>query len=233
MESWIHEALSTDRIGPALLSAAFLLGTFGALGSCCTLPVIGAVTGWSGSRGEGSGRRQLLLAGSFFLVGTFLALVALGAVTAFVGQVAGAALGRYWRLAAGFAAVLFGLASLRLVPFRMPTIPLDERAAGNGAIGAMLFGITIGGASTACAVGCNPLLAAILGSSAMKGAPLFGAVVLAFFALGYSLPLAAALVGLGFGLGRLAGATRRVARFVNAGAGLLLIGVGFYMLATS
>ncbi len=61
---------------------------------------------------------------------------------------------------------------------------------------------------------------------------MLSAIVFAVFALGYSLPLAAGLIGVGLGLRRLGTRARNAARFVRAGAGALLVGVGFYLLVT-
>jgi cytochrome c biogenesis protein CcdA len=56
---------------------------------------------------------------------------------------------------------------------------------------------------------------------------------MAAFSLGYSLPLAGAVVALGFGFGKLGSMTRKFAPIINVIAGTLLIGVGFYLLATA
>ncbi len=102
---------------------------------------------------------------------------------------------------------------------------------GGGAAGAVVYGLAVGGATTACSVCCNPLLPAAVGAAALKGAPVLGAAMLGVFALGYSLPLAAGMVGIGFGLGRLGVVAQRIMPVVHVGFGLLLIGVGFYLLA--
>lgn len=231
MQQWIHQSLSADLNGFAVLPAAFLLGLFGALSSCCTLPVIGAVAGYAGTIGGRSGRRQLLLVGLSLMVGTAISLAVAGAVAGFLGQVAGLALGRYWRFVGGLVMVLFGLSTLQLLNVRVPKIEIGKRALSGGVAGAAVYGLAVGGATTACSVSCNPVLPVALGAVALKGTPLLGAALLAVFALGYSLPLAAGLVGLSFGLGRLGVVAKRIMPVVQAGFGLLLIGVGFYLLA--
>lgn len=243
------------------MPAAFLLGLLGAVSSCCSLPVVGAVAGYAGTIGGRSDRRRLLLVGVSLMIGTALSLAVVGAVTGFVGQVAGATLGRYWRLVGGLVMVLFGLSALRLLNVRVPKIGIGKRVLGGGVApargtdatggaapcggtsphgctastggtaGAVVYGLAVGGATTACSVCCNPVLPAAMGAVALKGAPVLGAVMLGVFALGYSLPLAAGMVGLGFGLGRLGAVARRIMPAVNVGFGLLLIGVGFYLLA--
>jgi len=236
VEHWIQQALSAGGTGPAVFPAAFMLGILGALGSCCTLPVIGAVAGYAGcaqSLVERTSRRELLLVGLFFMIGTVLSLAALGAVSGFVGGLAGASLARYWRAAGGILLVLFGLAGLRLIPFEIPKVNLADRVLGRGVAGAMVYGLAVGGGTTTCSIGCNPLLLMAVGGAAAGGEPLMGAALLSLFALGYSLPLAAGLIGIGFGLGRLGSAARRVMPAVRTGFGVVLIAVGFYLLATA
>lgn len=63
-------------------------------GSCCTLPVIGAVAGYAGAAAGSPGRRRLFLVGGSLMAGTAISLAVVGAVTGFLGQMAGATLGR-------------------------------------------------------------------------------------------------------------------------------------------
>jgi len=230
MHEWIQHALSADRLGLAVLPAAFLLGALGAVSSCCTAPVIGAVAGYAGSLGERPARRELSLVGLFFVIGAMIALALLGAVTSFVGGVAGASLGRYWRFAAGLVIVFFGLSSLRLLPFRIPKIESPALTPGRGVAGAVTFGLAVGGATTACTMSCNPLLPAAVGAAMLQGAPLLGALTLAAFALGYSLPLGAGLIGIGLGLGQLR-LVARAAAAVRMLVGAVLVAVGFYLVS--
>ena len=53
------------------------------------------------------------------------------------------------------------------------------------------------------------------------------------FSVGYSLPMAGVLVGLGFGFARLKSAVQRIGPAINKAAGALLIAVGFYLLVTA
>lgn len=230
MEQWIRQTLGAEALGLSVLPAALLLGVLGALSSCCTLPVIAAVAGYSGSLAERRTRRELVLIGLFFMLGTIVSMAALGAVSGFVGHVAGAALGRSWRLAAGLVMVLFGLASLDLVPFRIPKVDLGGRGSARGPASAMVCGLAVGGATTACSVGCNPLISIALSATVLQGATMLGAAILAVFAFGYSLPLSAGLIGLGFGVGGLSRITQRAAPIMRVCAGVLLIGVGFFLL---
>jgi cytochrome c biogenesis protein CcdA len=232
VENWIQQVLSSGQWSLAVLPAVFLMGALGSVSSCCTLPVVGAVAGYAVSLGPQNRRREIITVGVFFMIGTILSLAILGALTGFVSQMASTSLGRYWKLAAGLLMVLFGLNSLGLAPLRLPQFNLGKRAVNRGITGAILYGLAVGGASTACSVGCNPLLGVVVGAAVLQGAALTGSLIFAVFALGFSLPLAAGLVGIGMGIGRLGAATQKALPVLRIAAGILLIGVGFYLLAT-
>jgi cytochrome c biogenesis protein CcdA len=97
--------------------------------------------------------------------------------------------------------------------------------------GALAYGIAMGGATTACSFGCNPLLPIALGVAVLKGATVLGAAMLTIFAVGYSVPLTVGLVGVGYGVGRLGRITEHVLPSVRIAGGILMIVVGFYLLA--
>lgn len=232
MDDWIRQALSVPHLGLAAVPAVFVLGLLASTTSCCSLPVLGAVAGYAGTLDAGSDRRRLVVVGVFFMIGTILSLAALGAVSGFIGNVAGAALGRYGQLAAGLLLVLFGLAGLGLAPFRVPKFAAGTGALHRGAAGAAVYGLAVGAAATGCSVGCSPVLAMVLAATVVKGATAVGAGIFAVFALGYSLPLAAGLVGIGLGMSRLRATGQRLLPIVHAVAGALMVGTGFYLLAT-
>lgn len=166
------------------------------------------------------------------MVGTVVALAVLGAAVAALGSVAGAALGKYWRLGGGITAIVFGLAALHLLPFKLPKLTPSTKAKPRTFAGAMLYGLAMGGASTACSVSCNPLLAGVFGVVTLQANPAWGAAILAAFAVGYSITLAAGLVGVGLGLGKLRTAVKKIGPYLAPATGVMLIAVGFYMLAT-
>ncbi len=229
MQEWINHILGSPQLTLAALPAAFLLGFLGAVSSCCNFAAVGAIAGYSATCDNG-GRRATLLAGLFFMFGTIIALAVLGAVAGFVSQVAGSALGRYWKIFAGVIAIFFGLAALNLVPFKLPGLSSRRKTQPKGLLGAAVFGLVVGGFATACTACYSPLLAGPLGMTVLQGQTLWGAAILGAFALGFSLPLAGILLGLSLGKSAIkakkAGAVARIA------GGVLLIGVGFYLLAT-
>lgn len=232
MQEWITRTLETPTFSSASLLAAFLLGLLGAMTPCCSGVTIGAIAGYSGSVGEKGNRRDILLGGLSFMLGTILALVALGAIAGLVSQTAGATLGKYWKIFAGFFTVLAGLACLRLLPFdlsRWGSVVGTPRGRG---VGALAWGLAIGGGAVACTACCNPALFVVLGMTALQGRAVLGIVIMAAFAVGYSLPLAAAVVGLSLGFSKATAAMRRLEPAVRATSGVALIAVGFYLLAT-
>ena len=229
---WVTDTLQGASMSPIALPLAFLLGLVSALASaCCTLPAMGMLVAYSGTR-QDTNRRSSILSAVWFLVGTVLALVILGFVAGLVGQTAQAFLGRYWKLFAGVVAVLFGLATLKLLPFKMPSFAHKEGAASgsSGKMGAALGGLFLGGGVAACSLPCNPGIFIVIGASVLMGKLLWGMVLMTAFAIGFSLPLAAILFGVSAGKASLnmqkADATIRVV------AGVLLVGAGLYLLYT-
>src|ERR1035437_6140365 len=101
MLKWFTETLQAASMGPTALPLAFLLGLVSAVASaCCTLPAMGMLVAYSGTR-QDVNRRTALASAIAFMIGTTLALIILGFVAGFVGQAAQALLGRYWKGFAG------------------------------------------------------------------------------------------------------------------------------------
>ncbi|MCX6349455.1 MAG: hypothetical protein NTV79_08160, partial [Candidatus Aureabacteria bacterium] len=146
---------------------AFLLGLVSAVASaCCTLPAMGMLVAYSGTR-QDADRRSALTSAVWFLIGTTLALIILGFVVGSVGQTAQAFLGRYWKLFAGTVAVLIGLATLKLISFKLPSRARKDgaSAAAGGKMGAALGGLFLGGGVAACSLPCNPGIFIVIGAS--------------------------------------------------------------------
>lgn len=228
---WVEETLNSPELGLVALPAMFVLGFLGLVTNCCTPAVLGAVAGFSGG-GEQRNPRAVAVVSISFMAGTLLALALLGAVAGLVGQIAGQVLGRFFQILAGFVVIFFGLALLDKLPFRIPQPRIENRAVPAGGLGAAVFGFTVGGASVACMLACNPLVAVPLGVATIHGKTLFGAGLLAAFALGYSLALTLLLAGLKATLQRVKGVSQRVAAVVKVTAGVVLIAAGFYLLGT-
>jgi cytochrome c-type biogenesis protein len=231
MQEWITRALETPGIGITALAALLVLGVVSAAAStCCSLPVIGAITGYVGASG-GNRRRDITIAALSFGIGSILALAVIGAAMGYAGHLVGASFSRYSRLVVGFVLIVFGLLSLGLSPVRLPAFRPSGRANARGALGAVILGSALGGSSATCAVSCcSPALLAILGVAALQGQVAKGALLMAVFGLGFSIPLVAVL--LGASVGRWAMGATRIMPVVKILAGALMLGVGFYFLVT-
>ena len=232
MVEWLTEVLNSSSSSPAMFPAAFLLGLAASATSCCNLPILAAIAGYSGTFGGSSDRQGLLLGAAFFMIGTVGAFAALGAVSGFVGSVAGASLGFYWKLFAGFIMVIFGLIGLDLLPFDSSRLGFTGNFWKRRSSGATLYGLAIGGGAAGCSLCCNPVLPVVLAVTTVQGNMFWGAAILTAFALGYGLPMAGGLVGLGLGMGKLTSVLQRGAPVIRTVAGGLLIVMGFYLLAT-
>ena len=228
----VTDALQAASMGPAALPLAFLLGLVSAIASaCCTLPAMGMLVAYSGTR-EDTSRRTAFVSALWFLIGTTLALVILGFVAGFVGQTAQAFLGRYWRIFAGAVAVLLGLATLKCLPVSLSRRVQKDGvpSASGGKMGAALGGLFLGGGVAACSLCCNPGIFIVLGASVLLGRMVWGMVLMAAFAVGFSLPLSAILFGVSFGKASLK--AQKADAAIRAFAGVLLVAAGLYLLAS-
>jgi len=100
----------------------------------------------------------------------------------------------------------------------------------RGLLGAAVVGLIMGGAVSVCSLGCNPGIFVILGVAVLQGNTLWMFGVLIAYAIGFSLPLSALMLGVSFGKSAIRfKKTDTVFRIV---AGIVLIGVGFYFFST-
>ncbi len=229
---WITEALQTASMGSAALPLAFLLGLVSSVASaCCTVPAMGMLAAYSGTR-ENSNQRSAFAFSISFMIGTTLALITLGFVAGFVGQTAQSLLGRYWKLFAGVIAVILGLAALKLLPVKLSqfTQKAETRSAVRGNLGAGLVGLFMGGGVAACSLPCNPGIFIVLGAAVLQGHTLWGMALMAAFAVGFSLPLSAIVFGVSFGKASIK--AQKAEPVIRIIAGVLLTGIGLYLLAT-
>ena len=228
----ITNALQSASTGPAALPLAFLLGLVSAVASaCCTLPAMGMLVAYSGTR-EDANRRTAFVSAISFMIGTTLALIVLGFVAGFVGQTAQALLGRYWKLFAGVIAVVLGLAALKLLPVKLPqfTRKTGSRSGIHGMLGTVAVGLMLGGGVAAASLPCNPGIFIVIGASVLMGHIFWGMVLMAAFGVGFSLPLGAILLGVS--LGKAAIKLQKAEAAIRVVAGVLLVCAGFYLLAT-
>ena len=232
MEAWIQQVFNAPEFSILVLPAGFLLGLITAFGSiACCAPMMAAVIGYAGSREEQQQRDIFVIAG-FFALGAVLSLTAAGYLVGYIGQAASSAFGLYGKIFIAIVTIFFGFAALNLLPFRLPSFSPIQRKLPTGLLGASIFGLAIGGGSIAyCMACCGPLmLPVVLGLSILKGQGGWGALILATFALGYSLPMVAAILGIG--LGKLTGIANKIAKPIRIASGILLLGAGAWLLLT-
>jgi len=227
---WASTVLEQTGFRPAALPFAFILGLVSAIASaCCTLPVLGAIVGYSGTR-QDDNRKGKFLTALFFMLGTILALVILGSVAGFIGQVAQDTMGKYWKVFAGLIAIFVGLAALKLLPFKLPSKTIEGKSRPKGFLGAAMFGLIMGGGVCVASLACNPGIYIVLGVAVLQGYTLWAMAILAAYAIGFSLPLAAIMLGVSFGSSAIKAKKAEVA--IRTTGGVLLIAAGFYFLST-
>ncbi len=228
MLKYISDMLQQVASQPVGLLFALLLGLVSAATSaCCTLPALGILVGYSGAQANES-RRAAVKKALFFTLGTIVALMIIGGIAGFVGQVAQKSLGRYWKVFAGVAAVILGLAALKVLPFEISFGRFDAIKKRLGTSGMVLAGLLLGGIVAVSSLCCNPGIFIVIGASILQGKVLWASSMMAMFAIGFSLPLGAVLLGISLSKVSLAAkGADKVFRWV---AGALLVVAGFYFL---
>ena len=215
---------------PIGLLFAFLLGTVSAATSaCCTLPALGILIGYSGAREE-KNRRAALGSVIFFTLGTILSLMIIGAIAGMVGQTAQTSMGGYWKLFAGVVAIFFGLATLKLLPFNLPTLSKSTKMNCSVHLGPASAGLFMGGGVAASSLPCNPGIFIVLGAAILQGQVVWATLLMSMFAIGFSLPLGAVLLGVS--LGKTAFLSKNADVAIRWVSGCILLVAGFYLLAT-
>jgi len=226
------EHLQTASTQPIGLVFAFLLGTVSAIAStCCTLPALGLVAGYSGTKVDSSAQttsKALVKSALFFMLGTVISLMFIGAVSGFVGQVAQNTLGKYWKIFAGFIAVILGLATLKLLPFNISFGKFNLNKFEGSKFGAVITGIVLGGIVAVSSLPCNPGIFIVMGAAILQGAIAWAMLLLGSYAIGFSLPLGALILGIS--LGGLTLASKGMDKFLRWFSGGVLIVIGFYFL---
>ncbi len=230
MNEWINQALSNEHASVIVLAAVFLLGVLSVFTCACNIAIIGVVAGYSGASQESSKTKLILWKGLSFLLGTLLAMSILGALFGFAGEWISASLGNYWKIAAGLIAIVFGLYSMDLVPFKLPSLKFTNSNSNQKIFSAILFGIAAGGLSAAGNTCCNPFFPVILAASFVKGSVIWGFMMLLFFGLGFGIPLTAMVLGIGMGLGKISGILTSGVRIFKYVGGIALVLLGFYLL---
>ena len=230
MLEYVTNTLQQVASQPLGLVFALLLGVVSAATSaCCTLPALGILVGYSGAQANDN-RKTALRTALLFTLGTIVSLMIVGGIAGFVGQVAQNALGRYWKVFAGIVAVFLGLAALNLLPFKLSFGKFDGIKSRLGKSGAVLAGLILGGIVAVSSLPCNPGIFIVIGAAILQGKVFWATLMLAMFAIGFSLPLGAVLLGIS--LSKVSFAAKGADAAIRWGAGVVLVIEGFYFLVT-
>jgi cytochrome c biogenesis protein CcdA len=200
-----------------------------ATSACCTLPALGVLVGYSGAAANDN-RKTAVKTALLFTLGTIFSLMIIGGIAGFVGQVAQSALGRYWKVFAGIVAVFLGLAALNLLPFKVSLGKFEGVKSRMGKSGAVLAGLILGGIVAASSLPCNPGIFIVIGAAILQGKVFWATLMLAMFAIGFSIPLGAVLLGVSLGKTTLVARNADVA--IRWFSGVILLVAGFYFLVT-
>jgi cytochrome c biogenesis protein CcdA len=222
----IKSMLNSAGYGPVSMAFSFVLGILSVIASaCCTLPLVGAVAGYSLIQDDN--RQKGLQSALLFIAGAVAALMAIGSVIIFFGQTAIRVSGEYWKIAGGSIALLFGIASLRLFPFALPKLPFITSGNKSSTFVSGFSGMIFGGTIVVTSLPCNPGIFIILGAAVLEKHAIWALTNLFAYAIGFSAPLSALVFGLSFGksLVRL----QKVEKVVRTAAGVLLIAVAMYL----
>jgi cytochrome c-type biogenesis protein len=191
----------------------------------CNVATVPLIVGFVGGSQTMSRSRSFVLSLTF-AIGLAITFMSLGIVAAIVGGVLGMA-AQWWYYLVAVVCIAIGLHMLGALPLQMPDWLGDLRQGIGlkGIPGALALGLISGLVASQCA---TPVLAAILTYVMAEAALVYGASLLFVYALGRGLPVVMA--------GTFAGALKgmltlgRWSTVMERGAGVLIIGVGFYFL---
>jgi len=205
--------------------AVFVGGVTTASNPCvlAMIPLLMSVV--AGSRETTTLRRSLVFS-LFFVFGLSITFTVLGLISALMGRMFGN-IGSFWKYAVAVVCFVMGLQLLGMfkLEFRLPQM-FNVRK--EGRLGAFLLGLLFGVVSTPCAV---PILAVLLAFVAQKGNVLYGGLLLFVYALGHSALVLVAGTSMGAAKKLIESKGLRKANFVlQKAAGLVIIGVGIYLL---
>ena len=232
MNEWINSILSSDQTGIIALVAVFLLGMVSVFTCACNFAVIGTVAGYTGALGATGKTKTVVVCSLFFLLGTVVAMSVLGCIIGFAGELISATTGNYWKIGAGIILILFGTYMLDILPFKIPGMSLNFQTQKSGITGAIIFGFVVGSLTSLGTLCCNPIFPIVVAASLVTGSTLWGFILLLTYALGFGATLAAAMLGVGLGIGKLSKWLTKSAVFIKYAGGITLIVLGFYFIIT-
>lgn len=232
----MHELVSSVKAlfenagyGPLSLVFSLIVGILSAVASaCCTLPIIGALAGYSLIRKED--RSSVLRSGLRFMTGSIFTFMAIGIAVIFAGQTIRSVTGDYWKIGVGCAAIIFGIGALDLFPFKLPKLNLLPGRSSAASFWPGIAGIVFGGAIAISSLPCNPGIFIILGAAVLQQHSFWAVINLAAYAIGFSIPLTLLVFGLSIGKSLLR--LQKAEKIIRIVAGIALIAAGIYLFSS-
>lgn len=203
------------------LPLAFLGGIIAGLNPCC-LPIYPAAAGCCAALKKETVRGNIGIA-TLFILGGSIVTTFLGIISGLAGMVFGQ-VGSWTFYLISIVPILFGLYLLKVINLQLPTFSgLDLKV--QGPLGAFFMGGLLGVVITPCA---TPILAGLLSYVATTGNPTWGGLLLFIYGIGIGIPII--LVGTTFAslVARLS--SEKARRWADSISGMLLIGVGLYLI---
>ncbi|HPC83567.1 MAG TPA: cytochrome c biogenesis CcdA family protein [Thermoanaerobaculaceae bacterium] len=209
---------------PLLTLLLVFLGGVVSSASPCVLAAVPLVVATVG--GTSTNRSRAVALSTAFVLGLALCFTALGAIAALTGRLIGD-VGEIWTVLLGVILVAMGLHLSGFVHLPLPQIS-GARFRGAGLAGAFALGALTGTLSSPCA---TPILVVVLSLVAFEQKVAWGTALLAVYSLGHVVLLFVAGAVSGFAGAWLGGRWTRVAQRVHQVFGIILLGVGGYLLA--
>lgn len=200
----------------------FLGGVLTSIGPC-NLSMVPVVIGYVGGQHQLTKTKGFWLS-VFFTLGSSITFMVLGLIAALVGGIFGTErMLLYWFVA--LVCFLIGLHLLGAFKLNLDFLTRlqPKRVIARGYIGALLLGLIVGLAGSQCG---TPVLVAILGLVMAKGKVAYGATLLFAYGLGRGVPII--LAGTFTGVVKALPAMERWTRWMETGAGIVLIAIGLY-----
>jgi len=224
--SYVQSLFNAIGFGPLTVVFALVLGFLSALASaCCTLPLLGVLASYTAARTEQ--QHKVWITGMSFMGGVIAALLIIGLVVIFAGQSVQMFFGDSWKIVAGAAAILFGIGALNLFPVKLPGFAWTPSSRYIGSVAPGISGIVFGGAIALSSLPCNPGIFIILGAAVLQQHSVWAVLNLIAYALGFSIPLTAMVIGISLGKNILR--LQKIEKYIRIIAGVLLIATGIYL----
>jgi cytochrome c biogenesis protein CcdA len=211
---------------PWLAVIAVFVGGVTTASNPCVLAMIPLLMGVVVGNRETTTLRRALVFSLFFVLGLSITFTVLGLISALMGRMFGN-IGSFWKYAVAAVCFVMGLQLLGLFKLEL-RLPQMFNVRKEGRLGAFFLGLLFGVVSTPCAV---PILAVLLAFVAQKGNVLYGGLLLFVYALGHSALVLVAGTSMGAAKKMIESKGVRKANLVlQKAAGLVIIGVGIYLL---